>query len=43
MQQQHQQQQQEADSPQVLRLAAFEATLYEQDLAGMTVQVPTEL
>jgi hypothetical protein len=34
---------QEADSPQGLSLEAFKATLHPQDLAGMTVQVPTEL
>jgi serine/threonine-protein phosphatase 2B regulatory subunit len=34
---------QEADCPQGLSLEAFKATLQSQDLAGMTVQVPTEL
>jgi serine/threonine-protein phosphatase 2B regulatory subunit len=34
---------QEADSPQGLSLEAFKATLHPQDLAGMIVEVPTEL
>ncbi|WIA16114.1 hypothetical protein OEZ86_007621 [Tetradesmus obliquus] len=34
---------QEAGSPQGLSLEAFKATLHAEDLAGMTVTVPTEL